>query len=896
MEESFNTSSNTTSTVARDPVCGMSVHTATAKHVHNHAGKSYYFCCGHCVEKFKSDPQEYLKKAAPGGLVMLGMASGSGPKSELARDPVCGMNVDSTTAKFVSEREGKKHYFCGRACLEKFEADPAKYMGKPVGLAMRDGWGPKKTAKAPEVRSPKRGAVAQVYYVCPMCPAVRETNPVPCPSCGMALEPENLMPTVHTEYTCPMHPEIVRSDPGSCPICGMALEPRTVTTTQEDNPELRDMTRRFWVSVGLTVPLLLIAMFSMLRPRAFTMFYTGAEVDWFEFILATPVVLWCGFPFFQRFWTSLVNRSPNMFTLIGLGTGVAYVYSVIATIAPGIFPQSLRGMGGYPDVYFEASAAITTLVLLGQVMELRARSRTSAAIRALLDLSPKTARLVTADGSERDVPLEHVKPGDKLRVRPGEKIPVDGVVVEGHSSIDESAITGESIPVEKEANSKVIGATINGSGSFIMQAERVGSETLLARIVQLVGQAQRSRAPIQRLADRVAAWFVPTVVAVATITFIAWLFFGPQPRLANALVNAVAVLIIACPCALGLATPMAIMVGTGRGAHAGVLIKNAEALETLEKVDTLVVDKTGTLTEGKPDLASMSKAFVDDPELLRLAASLEQASEHPLASIVMDAATKQGLRLSPPQEFHSVAGKGIQGVVDGRRVAVGNMALMDEIGATKSGLSHSHVAGATPIFVAIDGKFAGNIAVADRLKSSTPGALRDLKAAGLHIVMLTGDSKDVAEAIAERLHISEFEAGVLPERKSEVVKKLQERGRVVAMAGDGINDAPALAQADVGIAMGTGTDIAMESGGVTLVKGDLTGILRARRLSRATMRNIRQNLFFAFIYNAIGVPVAAGILYPFFGILFSPILAAAAMSFSSVSVITNALRLRHARL
>ena len=700
-----------------------------------------------------------------------------------------------------------------------------------------------------------------------------------------------------------MHPQIVRSEPGSCPICGMALEPRTVTAIVEENPELRDMTRRFWVSVALTVPLLAVAMGSMFGFKlSIDLNFNGLGIDLarIEFLLATPVVLWCGLPFFQRFWTSLVNRSPNMFTLIGLGTGVAYVYSVVATIAPRIFPESLRGMGGYPDVYFEAAAAITTLVLLGQVMELRARSRTSAAIRALLDLSPKTARLlVVANGEvlEKDIPLEQVKPGDRLRVRPGEKIPVDGIVLEGRSAVDESMITGESIPVEKEPDSKVIGATINGTGSFVMQAERVGAETLLARIVQLVGQAQRSRAPIQRLADRVAAWFVPAVVAVAAITFVAWFFFGPQPRLAHALVNAVAVLIIACPCALGLATPMAIMVGTGRGAHAGVLIKNAEALETMEKVDTLVVDKTGTLTEGKPRVVDISNALEKDPDLFRLAASLERASEHPLGNAVVEAAINRNLELSQPQEFQSITGKGVLGLVDGHRVAVGNPALMVQVGALQAPAISS-----VPVFddgrlsVSVDGKYVGNIRVADQPKQSTPDALRDLERTGIRIVMLTGDNKAVAASLAQKLNIDEFEAEVLPEGKSEVIRKLQGQGRVVAMAGDGINDAPALAQADVGIAMGTGTDVAMESGGITLVKGDLTGILRARKLSQATMRNIRQNLFFAFIYNAVGVPIAAGVLYPFFGLLLSPIFAAAAMSFSSVSVITNALRLRHTKL
>jgi len=698
-----------------------------------------------------------------------------------------------------------------------------------------------------------------------------------------------------------MHPEIVRPAPGPCPICGMTLEPRTITASTQENPELADMTRRFWVSLALTAPLMAMAMVPMLGDKLTVDFdINGVLINLprVEFALATPVVLWGGWPFFQRFWRSLVNRSPNMFTLIGMGTGVAYGYSVVATLAPQIFPESLRGIGGYPDVYFEAAAAITTLVLLGQVVELRARSRTSAAIRALLDLTPQTARLLGPDGSEKDIPLAQVKPGDRLRVRPGEKIPVDGVLLEGRSTVDESMITGESIPVEKSPESEVIGATINGTGSFVMRAERVGSDTLLARIVQLVGQAQRSRAPIQQLADRVAKWFVPIVVAVAAITFLAWLLVGPQPHFAHALINAVAVLIIACPCALGLATPMAIMVGVGRGARAGVLIKNAEALEVLEKVDTLVVDKTGTLTEGKPQLGSYSQAFVDDPELLRLAASLERASEHPLARVIVDAAASQGLQLSNPEEFHSVTGKGIKGVVDGKRAAVGNMALMAEAGALKPGMgiSYGRAPGGTPIFVAINGNYVGNLVVEDRLKYSTPDALRALKALGIRIVMLTGDNRAVAESIAKALGIDEFEAEVLPEGKLEIIRKLQGQGRVVAMAGDGINDAPALAQADVGIAMGTGTDVAMESGGITLVKGDLTGILRARKLSQATMRNIRQNLFFAFVYNAIGVPIAAGVLYPFFGLLLSPIFAAAAMSFSSVSVIANALRLRNVKL
>jgi P-type Cu+ transporter len=873
-----------TTAVERDPVCGMNVNPATSKHIHEHQGKKFYFCCARCVEKFKADPSQYLDKPRSSGLVTLGMPKAS-PSALAERDPVCGMNVNPSTAKHVQQDEHGKYYFCSQSCLQKFAAAPEKFLNK-TDRGDRHGTA---TQWRPEVR--QRDSETRTY-VCPMCPEVHEVKPGACPSCGMALEPDVPIAASRTEYTCPMHPEIVRSEPGSCPICGMALEPRTVTAAVEDNPELRDMSRRFWISLVLTVPLLAIAMGSMIWHGVLG---ESRNLVWIEFALSTPVVLWCGLPFFQRFWTSLVNRSPNMFTLIGLGTGVAYLYSVVATVAPQIFPGALRAMNGYPDIYFEAAAAITALVLLGQVMELRARSRTSAAIRALLDLAPKTARLISNDSSETDIPLEQVKPGDRLRVRPGEKIPVDGIVLEGRSSIDESMITGESIPVEKEPNSKVIGATINGTGSFVMRAERVGSETLLARIVQMVGQAQRSRAPIQRLADRVAAWFVPTVVAISVITFVAWILLGPQPRLAHALVNAVAVLIIACPCALGLATPMAIMVGTGRGAHAGVLIKNAEALETLEKVDTLVVDKTGTLTEGKPRLVAISTVEAGrEKEVLRLAASLERASEHPLASAVVAAATERGLRLSVTSDFKYVLGKGVYGTVEGKRVAVGNAALMKEAGVETSG----NPSDGTTLFVSVDRRYEGALTFTDPVKASTPEALRGLKEQGVHLVMLTGDSRTTATAIAQKLGLGEdeFEAEVLPERKAEVVRKLQEQGRVVAMAGDGINDAPALAQANVGIAMGTGTDIAMESGGITLVKGDLTGILRARRLSQATMRNIRQNLFFAFIYNAIGVPIAAGVLYPFFGILLSPIFAAAAMSFSSVSVISNALRLRHSKL
>jgi Cu+-exporting ATPase len=690
-------------------------------------------------------------------------------------------------------------------------------------------------------------------------------------------------------------------------------------TVEEANPELRDMTRRFWISLALTVPLLAIAMGSMLWPHA--LMGGGIDVEqggrlvlppwssilpWLELILATPVVLWAGWPFFQRGWASLVNRSTNMFTLIAMGTGVAYLFSVVATLFPQIFPASFRSMGDRPDVYFEAAAAIVTLVLLGQVLELRARSQTSSAIRALLDLSPKMARVMTtsADGrnDERDIPLDQVKPGDRLRVRPGEKIPVDGVVLEGSSAVDESMITGESVPVEKSAGARVIGATVNGNGSLVMRAERVGSETMLAQIVQMVSQAQRTRAPIQRLADKVAGWFVPAVIAIAVMTFIAWAIFGPEPRFAHAIVNAVAVLIIACPCALGLATPMAIMVGTGRGARAGVLIKNAEALETLEKVDTIVFDKTGTLTEGKPKVVAVlpqgNPPEISRDELLRLAASLERASEHPLGAAIVLKANELNLSLSEPANFQSLTGKGVTGTVDGMSVAVGSISLMKQVGAfgEQKAIGVLRPGRSTSIFVAINDRYVGSIAIADPVKRSTENALQGLKAEGVRLVMLTGDNQAIAREIARTLGIQDFKAEVLPAQKAEIVRSLQNEGRVVAMAGDGVNDAPALAQAQVGIAMGTGTDIAIESAGITLLKGDLEGILRARKLSQATMRNIRQNLFFAFLYNSIGVPIAAGVLYPVFGLLLSPVLAAAAMSFSSVSVITNSLRLRNVKL
>jgi Cu+-exporting ATPase len=821
-------------------------------------------------------------------------------------DPVCGMKVNAATAKFKTEHGGKDYFFCCKGCENKFKTDPQKYLtannlARPSGpiLVQLGGKKPVLIGPAPSPKSPQSIVSKEAIYVCPMCPEVREAKPVPCPKCGMALEPET--PVLRrNEYVCPMHPQIVRTEPGHCPICGMALEPRTASAHEEENPELRDMSRRFWVSLVLTAPLLIVAMVTMLFGTADRPAVPASWLPWAELLLATPVVLWGGWPFFPRGWASVVNRSANMFTLIALGTGVAYVFSLVATIFPGIFPESFREMGGTVPVYFEASAAIVTLVLLGQVLELRARSRTGAAIRALLDLAPKTARRLK-DGKEEDIPLEQVQAGDQLRVRPGEKIPVDGVVLEGSSAVDESMVTGESLPVERGPGSRVIGATVNGTGSFVMRAEHVGGETLLAQIVQMVAQAQRSRAPIQRLADRVAGWFVPAVIAIAAITFMAWSLFGPQPRLTYGLVNAVAVLIIACPCALGLATPMAIMVGTGRGAAAGVLIRNAEALETLENVDTLVLDKTGTLTQGKPVLESVTATNgIGEPELVRLVASVEQGSEHPVAASIVQAAKVQNLKLSAVSEFQSKSGLGITGKVDGKRLVVGNEKLFSMLGIDLGGsvaqAQKLRAKGQTVVFAAIDGRAAGTLGVADPIKDGTRQALRDLRAQGLRLVMLTGDSRSTAEAVARELGITEFEAEVLPEKKSEVVKRLQAQGRTVAMAGDGINDAPALAQADVGIAMGTGTDVAMESGGVTLVKGDLKGIVRARKLSQATMRNIRQNLFFAFIYNALGVPIAAGVLYPFFGILLSPIVAAAAMSFSSVSVITNSLRLRRVRL
>ena len=827
--------------------------------------------------------------------------SNTSPRDEVgaaAVDPVCGMTVDPNAAAGFYEHAGKVYYFCSKQCLHKFVEDPERFLNKaaepmasqPIGIQRE----PKPTA-APAA------TVAQTY-TCPMHPEVRQDKPGSCPKCGMALEPVTVTaPQQKTEYTCPMHPQIVRNAPGSCPICGMALEPRTVILTEEENHELKDMRRRFGVSVVLTIPVFVIGMSDFIPGAPLQRLVRPAVLPWLQLILASPVVLWGGWPFFVRAWQSVVNRSLNMFTLIGLGVGVAYGYSVVATLLPDIFPHSFRGHGGTVPVYFEAAAVITTLVLLGQVLELKARSQTGAAIKALLGLAPKTARRILAGGREEDLPLDQVQVGDLLRVRPGEKIPVDGVVVEGSSAVDESMVTGESIPVEKRAGERLIGATVNGTGSLIMKAERVGAETLLSQIVQMVAEAQRSRAPIQKLADRVAAYFVPAVILAAIITFIVWGTMGPEPRMAYAIINSVAVLIIACPCALGLATPMSIMVATGKGAQAGVLFKNAEAIEVLRDVDTLVVDKTGTLTEGKPKLVTVAPiAGVNERELLRFAASLERGSEHPLAAAIASGAQERGVEVVNTQSFESITGKGVKGQVDGHAVALGNRSLLDDLGIDPRELAGQaekfRADGQTVMFVAIDGKAAGLVGVADPIKESTPEAIKQLHGERIRIVMMTGDSRTTANAVAAKLNIDEVVAEVLPNQKAEIVKRFQAEGHKVAMAGDGINDAPALAQAHVGIAMGTGTDVAMESAGVTLVKGDLRGMVRARKLSRATMGNIKQNLFFAFIYNVMGVPIAAGVLYPFFGILLNPMIAAAAMSFSSVSVIGNALRLRGVKL
>ena len=756
-------------------------------------------------------------------------------------DPVCGMTVDPHTAKHQASHHGHPYYFCSAGCKTKFVADPAKYLGE------------------------------------------REPEPV----------------VEGATYTCPMHPEIRQMGPGACPICGMALEPEIATADSGPNPELADMTRRFWIALVLTLPVFTLEIGAHI---------VGAHgwVDpklssYIQFAFSTPVVLWAGWPFFVRGYQSLLTRNLNMFTLIGMGTGVAYVYSLVATFAPGIFPHAFRGHDGQPSVYFEAAAVITVLVLIGQVLELRARDATSGAIKALLNLAPKTARRVTAGGGDEEVSLDDVKVGDSLRVRPGDKVPVDGTVLEGRSSLDESMVTGESMPVTKEKDARVIGGTLNASGSFVMRADRIGRDTLLSQIVQMVATAQRSRAPIQRLADRIAGWFVPTVIAVALIAFAAWATFGPEPRFAFGLVAAVSVLIIACPCALGLATPMSIMVGVGRGAEAGILIKNAESLERMESIDTIVVDKTGTLTEGKPKVvAVLPVAGYTEDDVLRIAASVERGSEHPLAAAIAKAAAERNLELAPVRGFDSPAGKGVLGMVAGKRIALGSANFLTELSIDTAALHEAAEAqrndGATAIFLAVNGKAAGILAIADPVKATTPAALKALAEANIRVVMLTGDNRTTAMAVARRLGITEVEADVLPDQKSAVIEKLTREGRIVAMAGDGVNDAPALAAAQVGIAMGTGSDVAIESAGITLLKGDLMGIVKARRLSAAVMGNIRQNLFFAFIYNSAGVPIAAGVLYPIFGLLLSPIFAAAAMALSSVSVVGNALRLRGLKL
>ncbi|MDE3177893.1 MAG: heavy metal translocating P-type ATPase [Pseudomonadota bacterium] len=814
----------------RDPVCGMAVDPATARASAEHAGAAYHFCCDGCRTKFVADPARYLAPKAA-------------PKSEV-RDPVCGMKVDPATAKHKAEHAGRDYYFCSAGCRTKFIADPARYL-------------------APKPATPPEAAPAGAIY------------------------------------TCPMHPEIRQVGPGACPICGMALEPEEITAEAGPNAELIDMTRRFWIGLALAAPVVILEMGGHLLGH--NMPIPAQVSNWIQLVLATPVVLWAGWPFFERAWASLVSRNLNMFTLVAMGTGVAWTYSVIATVAPGLFPPAFRGMGGAVAIYFEAAAAITVLVLLGQVLELRARERTGGAIRALLDLAPKTARRIRADGADEEVGLAEIAVGDRLRVRPGEKVPVDGELVEGRSALDESMVTGESMPVTKEVGAKLIGGTINGSGGFVMRAQRIGRDTMLAQIVQLVGQAQRSRAPIQRLADQVSGWFVPLVIATALLAFAVWSIWGPEPRFTFGLVAAVSVLIIACPCALGLATPMSIMVGVGRGAQLGVLIKNAEALERLEKVDTLVIDKTGTLTEGKPKLVAIRPVGgVSEDELLRLAASLEQGSEHSLAAAIVKAASERKLTLAPAQDFDAPSGKGVTGTIEGRRIVIGNAIMMRaaaiDVAPLEKTADDLRRDGASAIFVAFDGEPAGVLAIADPIKPTTAAAIRALRGEGIRIVMLTGDNKTTAEAVGRKLEIDEVEAEVLPELKGKVVERLRQQGRIVAMAGDGVNDAPALAAADVGIAMGTGTDVAIQSAGVTLLGGDLQRIVTARRLSEATMGNIRQNLFFAFIYNAAGVPIAAGVLYPVFGLLLSPIIAAAAMALSSVSVIGNALRLRSVKL
>jgi P-type Cu+ transporter len=845
----------------RDPVCGMSVNPDRAKARAEHGGKTYYFCCGGCAQKFQQEPRRFLSGTSASIKPMTAASAAMKPAPGLTvlaeapkeKDPVCGMMVNPQKAAGKVEHAGRTYYFCSTHCAERFRTEPNTFLAAPGTAGMES---------TNETKVSFRG------------------------------QPKGV------RYTCPMHPEIVQFGPGTCPICGMSLEPMDFVAEEQPDPEYQAMRTRFWVSAALTLPILIVSMFG----EALWLHWATATENAIEFLLATPVVLWCGWPFFQRFWTSLVNRSPNMFTLIGLGTGVAYVYSVVATLFQQIFPTSFRDAQGGVSVYFEAAAVITTLVLLGQMLELRARHRTSGAIRELLHLAPQTAHRVSGEG-ETDVSLNEVRQGDLLRVRPGERVPVDGTVKEGASAVDESMVTGEPLPMEKETGDKVTGGTLNTNGSFVMLAERVGSETLLAQIVKVVSEAQRSRAPLQRLADRVAAYFVPGVVLAAILAFTGWTVWGPEPRFAHALLAAVAVLIIACPCALGLATPMSIMVAVGRGATGGVLVRNAEALETLARVDTLVVDKTGTLTEGKPHLARvqvMEGAGLPEHVLLSLAASVERSSEHPLARAVVRAAEERKLLLGPVSDFQASAGGGVTGRVLGKSVVAGTARFLKDQGIDVVSLMHRGGSqaqrGLTAIYLAVDGHATAVLYFSDEIKSSALEAIRALKEQGLRVVMLTGDRRESAQNVAKQLGIDEVEAEILPQAKGEVVKKLREEGRIVAMAGDGINDAPALAAAHVGIAMGTGTDVAIENAGITLLKGDLRGLVRARRLSRATLHNIKQNLAFAFIYNLLGIPIAAGVFYPGFGWLLSPMIASAAMSFSSVSVVTNALRLRGIRL
>ncbi|MBL8850744.1 MAG: heavy metal translocating P-type ATPase [Planctomycetaceae bacterium] len=858
---------------AIDPICGMTVDPETALSAERD-GNTHYFCSASCRRKFlesAATPPEQVGHAMSLPVVQLG---GPPVAVETAIDPVCGMAVDPRTA-IKAERDGRTHYFCCDHCRRKF-------LGEPM-----------------PARSPAPG---QAAYYCPMCEGVESDRPGDCPKCGMALEPSGVAGAgSKMVWTCPMHPEIEQETPGACPICGMDLEPKQVTAAADEHAdaELRNMTRRMWVGVALSIPLLILAMGPMAGLPVHN-WISPSSAQWLQLFLATPVVLWCGWPFFVRGWRSLVSRQLNMFTLIALGTGAAWLFSVAAVLAPSLFPDSLK-MHGVVEVYFESAAVIVTLVLFGQVLELGARRRTGSALRELLSLAPLTARIVR-DGRDEEMPLEQVRVGDLLRVRPGEKVPVDGDVVEGRSDINESLMTGESMPVVKAYGDAVIGGTINGSGSFVMRAERVGSETVLARIVGLVAEAQRSRAPIQRVADVVSGYFVPAVVLVSIITFVAWMIWGPEPRLAYAVVNAVAVLIIACPCALGLATPMAVMVGVGRGARAGVLIRSAAALESLEKVDSLVLDKTGTLTEGRPKLTSiLTSADISEAELLRLAATVERSSDHPRARAIVEGAAERGLTLSQATEFQSTTGGGVAGTVDGRQILIGKPDFLAEHGVPSPNPFAAdartwQAAGHTVLFAAVDSAAAGLLVVSDPIRPSSANAVRALHALGLNVLMLTGDNAATADSVAKQLGIDQFEAGVRPERKQQRVCELRDAGKVVAMAGDGVNDAPALAEADVGIAMGSGADVAIESADVTLLRSDLRGIVRAVLLSRAVMRNIRQNLFFAFLYNVLGVPIAAGVLYPVFGLLLSPMIAAAAMSLSSVSVITNSLRLRLTRL